>query len=483
MSFLALPPEVNSGLILAGAGSQPMLAAATAWSGLSDELFTAADSFGSIVAGLTAAAWQGPAMAATALPFRNWLSAVAAEAGQAAGQANTMTALIETVRSAVVPPVMLAANRSELVSLALSNLFGQNAPSIATVEAAYEHMWAADVSAMSAYHAGAAAVASALTPFAEPMINFSAGVANSGSGNIGNANLGIFNVGSGDVGDLNLGAGNAGSTNIGFGNLGTDNRGVGNVGVGNVGFGNSGLGMTAALSNIGFGNTGSNNVGFGNSGVGNIGFGNTGPFTIPGLTIDELGFRVPLSGSTAPFTITGFSVDSLGVSLPLQGSTDPFVIRGFTIPRFDLSLPLHGSTGDVTIPGFTIPGFPLHVSLAGGLGPIEVPITIAGGPGYVNSTTAPSSGFFNSGAGSTSGVGNIGSAISGFWNQVPDSLPGGLSGYYNVGQLTSGLLNVGNTVSGVYNTSALSLLAQAFDSGVSNIGRQLSGYFFTGSRA
>lgn len=242
MSFLALPPEVNSGLILAGAGSQPMLAAATAWSGLSDELFIAADSFGSIVAGLTAAAWQGPAMAATALPFRNWLSAVAAEAGQAAAQAKTMTALIETVRSVVVPPVMAAANRSELVSLALSNLFGQNAPSIATVKAAYEHMWAADVSAMSAYHAGAAAVASALTPFAEPMINFSAGVADSGSGNIGNANLGIFNVGSGNVGDLNLGAGNVGSTNIGFGNLGTDNRGVGNVG-----FGNSGLGMTAAL--------------------------------------------------------------------------------------------------------------------------------------------------------------------------------------------------------------------------------------------
>ncbi len=118
MSFLALPPEVNSGLILAGAGSQPMLAAATAWSGLSDELFIAADSFGSIVAGLTAAAWQGPAMAATALPFRNWLSAVAAEAGQAAAQAKTMTALIETVSSAVVPPVMVAANRSELVSLA-----------------------------------------------------------------------------------------------------------------------------------------------------------------------------------------------------------------------------------------------------------------------------------------------------------------------------------------------------------------------------
>ncbi|MCV7195189.1 PPE domain-containing protein [Mycobacterium angelicum] len=38
MNFSVLPPEVNSALILAGAGSQPMLEAAAAWGGLADEL-------------------------------------------------------------------------------------------------------------------------------------------------------------------------------------------------------------------------------------------------------------------------------------------------------------------------------------------------------------------------------------------------------------------------------------------------------------
>ena len=38
MSFFVLPPEVNSALMLSGAGSTPLLAAATAWEGLASEL-------------------------------------------------------------------------------------------------------------------------------------------------------------------------------------------------------------------------------------------------------------------------------------------------------------------------------------------------------------------------------------------------------------------------------------------------------------
>lgn len=38
MSFLVLPPEVNSALMFAGAGSGPTLAAAAAWDGLAAEL-------------------------------------------------------------------------------------------------------------------------------------------------------------------------------------------------------------------------------------------------------------------------------------------------------------------------------------------------------------------------------------------------------------------------------------------------------------
>ncbi|WP_057321557.1 PPE domain-containing protein, partial [Mycobacterium tuberculosis] len=41
MNFAVLPPEVNSARIFAGAGLGPMLAAASAWDGLAEELHAA----------------------------------------------------------------------------------------------------------------------------------------------------------------------------------------------------------------------------------------------------------------------------------------------------------------------------------------------------------------------------------------------------------------------------------------------------------
>ena len=38
MDFLALPPEINSALMYAGAGSGPLFVAAAAWDGLAAEL-------------------------------------------------------------------------------------------------------------------------------------------------------------------------------------------------------------------------------------------------------------------------------------------------------------------------------------------------------------------------------------------------------------------------------------------------------------
>jgi PPE-repeat protein len=73
MSFMTLPPEINSLLMYTGAGSSPMLEAATAWDGLASELGSAASSFMSVTSGLTGQAWQGPAsaaMMAAAAPLR-----------------------------------------------------------------------------------------------------------------------------------------------------------------------------------------------------------------------------------------------------------------------------------------------------------------------------------------------------------------------------------------------------------------------------
>ncbi len=61
MSFLVLPPEINSALMFSGAGSGPLLEASTAWDGLASELGNAASSFSSVTSGLDGQAWQGAA--------------------------------------------------------------------------------------------------------------------------------------------------------------------------------------------------------------------------------------------------------------------------------------------------------------------------------------------------------------------------------------------------------------------------------------
>src|SRR5437879_5503850 len=100
MSFFVLPPEINSALIQAGAGSQPMLAAAAAWDGLAGELATAAASFQAVTSGLVGGAWQGSAsmaMAAAALPYAGWLTTAAEQAAQASAQAGALVGEFEAV--------------------------------------------------------------------------------------------------------------------------------------------------------------------------------------------------------------------------------------------------------------------------------------------------------------------------------------------------------------------------------------------------
>ncbi len=216
MSFLVLPPEVNSALMFAGAGSGPTLAAAAAWDGLAAELGQAANSFSSATAALADTAWQGPAataMAAAAAPYASWLSTAATRALSAAAQAKAAAAVYEAARAATVDPLLVAANRHQLVSLVLSNLFGQNAPAIAATEAAYEQLWAADVAAMVSYHSGASAVAAQLAPWAQAvraLPNPTAPALASGPAALAIPALGIGNTGIGNIfsigniGDYNL---------------------------------------------------------------------------------------------------------------------------------------------------------------------------------------------------------------------------------------------------------------------------------------
>ena len=90
VDFAALPPEINSGRMYAGAGSGPLVAAAASWEGLASQLGSASTSYRAVVSDLTGGAWVGPSsvsMAAAAAPYVAWMSTTATAAEQTASAA------------------------------------------------------------------------------------------------------------------------------------------------------------------------------------------------------------------------------------------------------------------------------------------------------------------------------------------------------------------------------------------------------------
>ncbi|MCV7427829.1 PPE family protein [Mycobacterium montefiorense] len=170
MDFGALPPEINSARMYAGAGPGPMMAAAAAWDYLAVDLASSAASYSTVTAQLTCSSWFGPAsrsMIAAAAPYISWLSAAAALAEQTSMQAKAVASAFDAAFAMTVPPLVVAENRTQLMVLTMTNFFGQNSAAIAATEASYAEMWAQDAVAMNGY-AGFATTASQLAPFTEP---------------------------------------------------------------------------------------------------------------------------------------------------------------------------------------------------------------------------------------------------------------------------------------------------------------------------
>jgi PPE-repeat protein len=170
VDYAALPPEVNSGRMYAGAGVGPLVAAAAAWDALASELGSTAASYRAAVSELTGGPWVGPSsgsMAAAVAPYVSWMNTTAAQAQQTASQLGAAIAAYEAAFTATVPPPEIEVNRALLASLVATNILGQNTPAIATTEAQYSEMWAQDAAAMYGY-AGASAAATRVTPFNPP---------------------------------------------------------------------------------------------------------------------------------------------------------------------------------------------------------------------------------------------------------------------------------------------------------------------------
>lgn len=168
--FGALPPEINSARIYSGPGSAPLMQAAWAWQRLAGELNETAESYASVIAGLTSQEWLGPSslsVAAAVTPYLAWMRVTAAQAEQAAAQATAAANAYEAAYAATVPPAAITANRNTTMALARTNIFGQNTPAIATNEGDYGEMWAQDTVAMAGY-AGDSEAALQLAPFTSP---------------------------------------------------------------------------------------------------------------------------------------------------------------------------------------------------------------------------------------------------------------------------------------------------------------------------
>ncbi|QZA06644.1 PPE domain-containing protein [Mycolicibacter heraklionensis] len=169
MDFAMLPPEVNSSRMYSGAGAQPLLAAATAWSALAAELNGMGLAYDSMIDELSAG-WAGPsaaAMAAAAAPYAQWMHATAAQAEHTASAARTAAAAYDAAFAMTVPPPAVTANRTQMVSLLTTNYLGQNTAAIAATDAQYYEMWAQDATAMYGYATNSAA-ATRLAPFTQP---------------------------------------------------------------------------------------------------------------------------------------------------------------------------------------------------------------------------------------------------------------------------------------------------------------------------
>ncbi|HZC11619.1 MAG TPA: PPE family protein, partial [Mycobacterium sp.] len=134
MSFMIFPPEVNSALMYTGAGSGPLMAAASAWDELAAELETTAASYQAVVQQLTGGPWLGPssvAMTSATAPYIAWLQGSSLQAALTSAQARLAAAAYEGAFDATVPPTVIAANRALLAALVATNFLGQNTPAIA----------------------------------------------------------------------------------------------------------------------------------------------------------------------------------------------------------------------------------------------------------------------------------------------------------------------------------------------------------------
>jgi PPE-repeat protein len=296
-------------------------------------------------------------MLATATRYAGYLTSAATQAQTAAGQAQAMASAFESALATTVHPALVAANRNQLVQLAVSNLFGQNASAIAAMESDYEQMWARDVAAMVGYHGGASAAAAQLPSWRAAAQDLSAQLSGAIANNpVGSALSSATSAAAGDPVSALLGGINQvrhdvltvvnapteflmGRPLIGPGTNGAAGTGQaggpGGILWGNGGRGGSGAagqaggpgGPAGLIGNGGVGGTGGSGAYGGAGGIGGWLFGNDGANGAAGVGAP--------ANESVPISIFGVTEPIVGVSVN-GGPTVPVLVdtgsTGLVIP-------------------------------------------------------------------------------------------------------------------------------------------------------
>ncbi|NTY60695.1 PPE family protein [Mycolicibacterium sphagni] len=160
MLWHAMPPELNTARLMAGAGPAPMLQAAAGWEALAAALEVQADELAAILASL-GAAWTGASSEraiAAAVPMIAWMKIVAVQAQKRGMQAAAQAAAYTTALAITPSLPEIAANHITRAVLVATNIFGINMVPIGLKETDYfVRMWNQAAGAMDAYQAETAA--------------------------------------------------------------------------------------------------------------------------------------------------------------------------------------------------------------------------------------------------------------------------------------------------------------------------------------